>query len=118
MGQWSWSHLEKTSRGGWSINSTRENNGGVAPSMNTAVFLQYAHTQTQVRKGLKTGCRDETLILNKVASASLRFVQGPLTSCLALCPSFPSFGNKVLTPAHTVSSAWKLSSHMKHKYEL
>lgn len=37
MGQWSWSHLEKTSRGGWSNNSTRENNRGVTP--NTAVFF-------------------------------------------------------------------------------
>lgn len=42
MGQWSWSHLEKTSRGGWSIYSTPEKNGG-GDCLN-----EYAHTQTQI----------------------------------------------------------------------
>lgn len=42
MAQWSWSHLEKTSRGGWSIYSTPEKNGG-GDCLN-----KYAHANTNM----------------------------------------------------------------------
>lgn len=63
-----------------------------------------------VEKKTLTANKDDTFYVTWL------FVQ-PFTISLAPYPSFPSFRNKVFTPAHTVSPAWKLPSLIKQKYE-